>query len=656
MQHKILLIFLLLLCSNIVASAQTPGFSKDFMAGEEALLKKEYKKAIRLFEKVLAVKPELHAARRYVGVCYEMMGDYSKALEQYQTIIERDSMFSRTVYYRAAQASHKAGETDQALKYFGQFELMLGRPIEDFNGVTETEIAEEPEMVAELDRAIRACLITIDSTNFLNLGEVKNLGPSINSRYHDYFPFISNDQSLMFFTSLKEGQDEDLYYSISSNGSWRDAVPVGKSFNTPNDEGMATFVRDGKTLYFIGCDRVAAKSPCDIWEAHLDGFDFKDITPMKGSINSDFWDSQACISCDGSTIYFASRRPGGLGGQDIWKSHRLSNGNWSEPENMGAPINTPGEEESPFIANDGETFYFSSDGHTGLGDQDIFMTRMDRRGTWSIPLNLGSKINSPHRELGFFLSADGKTGYFASDRPDGYGGMDIYSFELAKELYSEPMTFVEGFVIDSFLEKPIQTTIQIKGREDIQTDENGRFFVCVHAYELLQVGVQKQLFHPYQNDFAIPLWNNKTFYKIEIRLQPIQLPPALALKVGMPKDTVDTPEPTRKPKRHDYVQTIFFEFDKSLMSNNEINSLNGFLQRLKNKNIQRVEIIGFSDDVGTDMYNLKLSEERAKHIALYLKESGILVDRIYIEGKGEIKDDKPKNLNRKVDIKVTILE
>ncbi|MFN7118384.1 MAG: OmpA family protein [Saprospiraceae bacterium] len=656
MQARILLFSLFLLCVSALASAQTPGFSKDFMAGEAALLKKDYKKAIRLFEKVLAQKPELHAARRYVGVCYEMMGDYPKALEQYELILERDSMFSRTVYYRAAQASHKAGEADKALKYYGQFELMLGRPIEDFNGVTETEIADEPNMVAQLDRDIRACLITIDSTNFLNLGEVENLGAGINSRYHDYFPFISNDQKLMFFTSLKEGGDEDLYYSTSINGEWRDAVPVGKSFNTPNDEGMATFVRDGKTLYFIGCDRVAAKSPCDIWEAHLDGFEFMDIAQMKGKINSDFWDSQACISCDGSTIYFASRRPGGLGGQDIWKSHRLGDGSWSEPVNMGAPINTPGDEESPFIANDGETFFFSSDRHIGLGDQDIFMTRMDRRGNWSNPVNLGSKINSPHRELGFFLSADGKTGYFASDRPAGFGGMDIYSFELSKELYSEPMTFVEGFVIDSLLEKPIKATVKIKGREDIQTDENGRFFVCVHAYELLPISVEKQLFLPYQNDFAIPLWNNKTFYKIEIRLQPVQLPPSLAVKNPTAKEVNDEPETTKKPKRHDYLQTIFFEFDKAQMSTNEVNSLNGFLQRLKNKNIQRVEIIGFSDDVGTDMYNLKLSEERAKQIALYLKENGILVDRIYIEGKGEIKDDKPKNLNRKVDIKVTVLE
>lgn len=652
MYQKLLLIFLCL-SFGLKILAQTPSFSKDFMAGEEALLKKDYKKAIRQFEKVLNARPELHAARRYIGVCYELMGDYAKALEQYETIIERDSMFSRTMYYRAAEAYQKSGNPDKALSYYGKFEVMLGRPLEEFNGVTETEIAEETDMVEKLDRNIRASVITMDSTNFLNLGEVKNLGPNINSRYHDYYPYISNDQKIMFFTSLKEGKDEDLYYSLNVNGVWKDAVQVSKAFNTPKDEGMATFVRDGKTMFFIGCDRVSAKSPCDIWEARLDGVEFKEIKEMKGKINSDFWDSQACISCDGSTIYFASRRPGGLGGQDIWKSHRLSDGSWDEPVNMGSPINTPQDEESPFITNDGETLYFSSEGHVGLGDQDLFMSRVDRRGTWSIPINLGSKINSPHRELGFFLSADGKTGYFASDRPDSYGGMDIYAFELEKELYSEPMTFVEGFVIDSLLEKPIQTTVQIKGREAIQTDENGRFFVCVHAYELLPVTVEKQLFHTYQNDFAIPLWNNKNFYKIEIRLQPIQLPPNLAMK-GVPKDS--STEATKKVKRHDYLHTIFFDFDKYQMSSPEVGSLEGFLLDLKSKNIQRVEIIGYSDDVGTDMYNLKLSEERAKQIAMHLMENGLLVDQIYIEGKGEIRDDKPKNLNRKVEVKVTVLE
>lgn len=656
MWQRFTLILFCICCSHLLATAQTSEFAKTFQSAEEAMMNKNYDKAIRLLEKVLKEKPDLEAARQAIGVCYEQKGDYPKALSYYEDVIKRDSIFSRTIYYRAAEASLKVGKPSQALTYFGKFEFYQSLPVSDFTGVTDQEAKEEAKMLDNLDNSIRACVLSMDSTNFVSLGKVENLGPAINSPYHDYFPFVSNDQKLMYFTSLKEGQDEDLYYSRFENGKWQDAVSVGKRFNTPKDEGMATFVRDGKTMFFIGCDRVSAKSPCDIWEAHLVNLDVWDIQEMKGKINSDYWDSQACISCDGSTIYFASRRPGGLGGQDIWVSHRLSDGTWGEPKNMGAPINTPKDEESPFITNDGQTFYFSSDGHQGLGDQDLFISRVNRKGQWSIPLNLGRSINSPYRELGFFLSADGKSGYFASDRPEGFGSLDIYQFQLSDELYSEPMTYVEGFVKDSLMDLPVQTTLDIFGREGVQTDEDGRFFICVPAYDLLSVKINKPDFHPYQNNFVVPLWNNKTFYQLELLLKPIRVPDFTAKVGAVVKDTTSAPEPPKKAKRHDFLHTVFFEFDKYTMPSPEVNSLEDFVLELKGKNVQRVEIIGFSDDVGTELYNLKLSEERAKQIALLLMDNGIIVDQIYIEGRGEIKNDKPKELNRKVDVKVTVWE
>jgi outer membrane protein OmpA-like peptidoglycan-associated protein/tetratricopeptide (TPR) repeat protein len=647
---------MLCLCCAAGLYAQTPGFSKDFMAGEEALLKKEYKKALRLFEKVLEQKPELHAARRYMGVCYELLGDYKRALHEYETIIERDSMFSRTLYYRAAEASQKSGAADKALRYFGKFEVMLGKPIEDFNGVTETEIADEPDLVAQLDQSIRATIITLDSTNFLNLGEVKNLGRSINSAEDEYFPVLTSNQKLMFYTTRKnERSDENLYYSIAKGeNDWEKGASLSK-FNTKYNEGIPSFVRDGKTVFFTACDREGVGGWCDIWQADLEDLEITNVRSLEGKVNSEKWETQAAISCDGSTLYFMSDRPGGYGRTDIWMSNRLSDGTWSEPINMGPTINTPDYEEAPFITNDGETLYFTSSGHPNIGGSDIFLTRKDRQGNWSKPLNLGPPINSPHIELGFFLSADGKTGYFSSNRPEGFGGMDIYQFELPKELYSEPMTFVEGFVTDSLQNKPIQTTLQIPGREAVQTDENGRFFLCIHALTPLPVSVNEPLYLPYESEFAIPLWNNKTFYKVEVRLQPVQVPPTMTKK-GIPQDTVAM-EPLKKPKRHDYLHTIFFDFDKSEMSVSEVSSLEEFIQRIKGKKMIRVEIIGYSDDVGTDTYNLKLSEERAKEIAVHLRDSnGILVNQIHIEGRGEIRDDKPKKLNRKVDVKVTVLE
>ncbi len=638
-----------------VASAGAP-FSKDFQQGEAALLNKQYKKAIRLFEKVLKTKPELHAARRYIGICYELLGDYQKALGYYEAVLQRDSLFSRTLYFRAGETSYKTGNPDQALQYLAKFEMMQARPLHEFSSVEAPEFERESEMMERLDHTIRACLISKDSVNFTGIKNILNLGPTINSRSDEYFPFVSNDQKLLFYTSRKNVRArENLYHSTFENGQWSESRPINTKGSHTSHEGMSTVVRDGKIMYFTACNREGVQGPCDIMQAQVEGATVKRIETLRGGVNSEKWESQASVSCDGTTLYFASDREGGYGGTDIWVSKRLLDGSWSEPINLGPDINTPAYEESPFITNDGQTLYFSSDGHPGLGDQDIFMSRLGKDGQWSKPINLGPPVNSPHRELCLILAADGKTGYFASDRPEGFGGLDIYQFVLPSELYSEAITFVEGFVRDSLLDIPISTVVHISGHDPIQTDENGRFFICVLAYDILDIQADKEWYHPYRNEFIIPFWDNRNFYTIEIRMNPLRVPD-LTPKSPEPRPEEITEAPLKRRERKQYMHTIFFEFDKSSMNASEISNLGSFLQQMKGKTIQRVEIIGFSDDTGPDIYNLKLSEERAKHIALHLMESGLLVDQIYIEGRGEIRDDKPKNLNRKVEVKVTVLE
>ncbi|HMO39907.1 MAG TPA: OmpA family protein [Saprospiraceae bacterium] len=656
MLYRPLLIFIFL-ASYFLVSGQTPRFSKTFQQAEEALLNKNLTKAIRLYEKVLDEQPGLHIARRNIGICYELMNDYASALRAYEKVIEQSEFFSRTIYFRAGLASYKTGDYEKALTYYSKFEFLLGRPSYDFADIADKEAQEEADMIAQLDNSIRACYISRDSVTFLNVQEVQNLGPNINSRADEYFPFVSNDQKLLFFTGRRHNRaNENLYYSRFQQGAWTEGLPLTGKQSRTGHEGMATVVRDGKTMYFTACGREGVLGSCDIWQANVEDTEIRSVNTLQGAVNSEKWESQAAVSCDGTTLYFASDREGGYGGTDIWMSKRNLDGSWSEPVNLGPNINTPGYEESPFITNDGQTLYFSSDGHPGLGDQDIFLSRIDSEGNWSKPVNLGPPVNSAHRELCFILAADGKTGYFASDRPAGYGGLDIYTVQLGSELFSEAITFVEGFVKDTILDVPMpDIMVQIAGREPVKTDENGRFFLCIPAYEIMDISVQKDLYHPYQNEFIIPFWDNKQFYTIEIWMEPITRP-VRDFTVKTPIIDTTTVEVRRRPQRRDYLHTIFFEFDKSTMTPLELNNLDAFLQQMKGKNLQRVEIIGFSDDIGTDVYNLKLSEERAKRIALHLMDNGLLVDQIYIEGRGEIRDDKPKNLNRKVEVKVSALE
>ncbi len=660
MLPKLLLLIWLCFCLNAVAQDDPPRFdgkaaTKSFQEGEQALLKGDYRKAIRLFEKALGEKPTLHAARRNIGVCYELLGDYPKAAEYYEEVLNQDEFFSRSLYFRAGEVHYKLGNYKKALAYFGKFEFLQAKPLYEFNSVEDKEVEEENKFIERLTHSIRLCQMAIDSVRFLRVGEISNLGEAINSKADELFPFLSNDQSLLFYTAKKQNRnDEDLYYSTFEDSTWTSSKLLGSKFNTSVPEGMSTMIRDGRKMYFTACGRESVRGTCDIWEAEVYGTTINSIKALQGNINSDRWESQASVSCDGRMLFFASNREGGLGKTDIWMSRRMADGSWGSPINLGDNINTPQDEEAPFITNDGKTLYFSSLGHSGIGEQDIFMSRVDEQGNWSKPINLGMPINSAYREFGFFLSADGKTGYFASDRPAGFGGMDIYKFELSEELFIEPITFVEGFVRDSLIDAPIKSVVQIAGREPIQTDDTGRFFICIKANDTLSLRVEKKLYHPYQRTFIIPEWDNKNFYTVEILMQPIAQP-IFTAKTPFVDTTAAVPS-KKNPVKKEYQHTIFFDFDKFMMSPIESGKLEEFLQQLKSRNIQRVEIIGFSDDVGTDIYNLKLSEERAKQIALHLMSNGILVDQIYIEGRGEIKDDKPKNLNRKVEVKALVLE
>ncbi|MEM1214942.1 MAG: hypothetical protein AAGJ82_04615, partial [Bacteroidota bacterium] len=411
-----------LLFSSVFATAQgyepSPGTlaAAHFQDGQAAALNLDFKTAIRHFRKSLEQQETLTAARRMIGQCHVQLGQYPEAVNEYLQIIKQDSFFSRLLYFELGDAYYKMGQAKIALEYFNQFKDYQNYDVNRFGLHGVEELADELLQLDRLEANIRACQLAADSVKFINITEIVNLGNDINSRHDDYFPFMSNDQQRLLYTRQKDDGDEDLFQSRKGNREWKAGERVRK-FNTDYPEGMSTLVRNGRRLYFTACARDSVAGPCDIWEAILEENEVRSVTTLGAPVNSVYWESQAAVSCDGSQLFFASNRPGGLGGTDIYKSERLPNGLWGRPVNLGEPLNTPGDEEAPFISNDGQTLYFSSTGHLGNGEQDIFMSWWDvRRDRWSMPINLGPPVNSPHRELGFYLSADGKTGFFASNR------------------------------------------------------------------------------------------------------------------------------------------------------------------------------------------------------------------------------------------------
>lgn len=656
MQRLLLTLLPLLLLFAAPLSAQVvdeKNFIDYYRQGEAALMKKDAALALRNFKRVLKAKPDYSPALRGKGICHVLMRDYSKAAEAYEAALAADSLFSRALYYETGEALYKAGQPTKALVYFQRYEALQDT---SFSVNTEREAAIETKYLKNLPSNIRACQVSLDSTKFINITEVVNVGNTVNTKADDYFPFVTNDQTRMIFTRKTDNGDEDLYESRFQNGTWGRAAPV-KALNSRKDEGMSTMVRDGRLLFFTVCGREGVLGACDIWKAAFDT-DHKvtEVSPLEGFANSESWESQASISCDGSTLFFSSKRKGGLGGTDLWYSQRQADGSWADPINLGNKVNTELDEEAPFITNDGQTLYFSSNGHPGLGDQDIFMSWLDEDEKWAAPINLGPPVNSAFRELGFFLTADGQTGYFSSDRTEaGRGGLDIYRFELDTQLYSQPITFVEGLVIDSTLDMPVLATVEFAGREDITVGKDGRFFLCVPANDTLYLQVEKKYFKPYANTFIIPAWDNKQFYTIELLLRStfdFKAPTA-----DTPQDSLEEEEPVVKRRKIvEYSHSIYFSFDESAISHTEKQNLRAFLRPLKGKKAEEIRIIGFSDDIGTDIYNLRLSAERAEEVALIITQDGPKVKQIYMEGRGEVKDERPREENRRVEIQVKVVE
>ncbi len=631
-------------------------YSSIHHAGEQALLLKKYGEALRLFKKVLKKYPDFPPALRSAGACYELMGDFENALQNYKMAVEANPYFSRAMYYEIGSILYKTGRYDQALTSFARFDSLLQLDIKQFtyNGFYEQNI--EKEYLKKLEASRRACHIALDSIQFWNIEKVENLRGGINTRADEYFPFLTNDGKTLFYTSRKnEFSDENLFVSQFGEQTWNTGARVD-DFNTNGNEGMATLVRDGRQVFFTVCERASVLGTCDIWRGRLSDLKITDLEPSIGQSNSDAWESQASINCDGDLLYFASNRKGGFGGTDIWKSHRLADNKWSEPVNLGDQINTAGDEEAPFITNDGQTLYFSSTGHAGLGEQDIFMSRLIGENVWSHPVNLGIPVNSSYRELGFFLSSDSKTGYFASDRAGGAGGMDIYYFEVPDTLQSDPVTYVEGQLRDSITRLPIVAQVHIEGRPAHKTDEEGRFFMCVDAGEVLQVSVGHSDYHPYQNFFLVPEWDNTTFYTLEIVLDPLfKLPTFSSVALVPSTETSIRQKPAASCRKEQHV--LYFDFDKSNLRPENLAAFDQFINvNFAEKEPDYIEIIGFTDRQGGDAYNFELSEKRAESVGVYLKKKGIQVDDIRMEGKGAKQADEADWKNRKVEVIVYFVD
>ncbi len=645
-----------LLWAALMLPAQNPTAKNAFLDGAELLMNNRPQRAAKAFQQAIKADPGFIPAYRMYGLAEEQNGHLEEAARQYEFVLDKDSLFSRLLYYQLGQVYYRLSQPKAAERYLLTFRQLQSLPLHKFGRNGDEEKATERRVLLQLDRDLRAVRIMQDSAQFINVTEVVNLGAPVNTVRDDYFPFFANDQQSFYYTRQGELRDEDLILGRRNKQGEGWTTNRFSNFNTLQPEGMCTLVRDGERIFFTLCHEQTSQGGCDLYAGWLIDGKVEQMEPLPDYINQQSWESQPAISCDGQQLFFASIRPGGLGGSDIYQCTKQADGTWSEPKNLGDGVNTPQDEEGPFLSNDGRTLYFASTGHYSLGDQDIFMSYWDPlNARFTQAINLGPPVNGPHRELGFHLSSDGRLGYFASNRPGGKGGLDIYRFELSSKLAGREVTYLSGYVTDSLTGEPIvDQAIPLADGTVYHTNFAGRFFICAPSGENLPLSVTHPAFFPYERTFAVPVWDNRAPYRIDVRLLREEA------TVAEKQDAPPAPDPegplqskARVVKRN---LTVRFDFDDATLLPLQLSNIDKFIESVAGKPLISIEVIGYTDESGPEGYNLGLSEERAKRVADHLQAAGLATDEARIVGLGEVSGGAMRALNRKVEVKVVYRE
>lgn len=285
---------------------------------------------------------------------------------------------------------------------------------------------------------------------------IKNLGKTINSISDDYAACLNADETVLVFTSRRAGTTgeykasdgkyfEDIYWSHKLGGEWQKPEKISDSINTYSHEASVGLSADGQTLLIYKYDEFGGG---DLHVSYLIGEEWTIPAKLGSNINTQYWEGHASISPDGNVLYFSSDRPGGKGGKDIYFSKKLPNGEWALAQNIGPEINSERNEDSPFIHPDGTTLFFSSTGHMNMGGYDVFFSEKIDEFRWSRPQNVGYPVNTPGNDIYFQPSTDGKRAYYSSFRNDGIGESDIYLIEFP-ENEETPLTVFKGVVKDA---------------------------------------------------------------------------------------------------------------------------------------------------------------------------------------------------------------
>ncbi len=620
---------------------KTKNATESLQMAQRFINRGQLERAKRQLKHTLGLKKDFAVAHRTLGKVYSELGKYEKAIDSYEVSFELNKKLSRAAYFECGEAHFHSGDFDAALDYFDKYESLEGTKY--INRKRESGLEVEYDRLMEIRRYNIS--YALQAEKIIPNELPKNLEDKINSRYDEYLPTITQNGYRMVYTRNKRGLNENILTSVvNKKMEWTEGRPLDNKVNSQYNEGMAKYAANGKLFYFAGCERPDSEGGCDIYEAEVDIFgEVREVSHLKG-LNTRYWDSQPCIDCPGNIIYFSSIRPGGYGGADIYMSRRNLDGTWGDAVNLGPNINTDKDEEAPFIAKDGRTLYFTSDGHPGYGDGDLFISRLDGE-KWSMPKNMGYPINSQSKELGMYVKGDGKTILFASSRFGGKGGLDIYEYELPEDLRPTFTISVIGSIVDKIGGKPIQTTVRIYRQGEAYeyyTDRNGIFYTCLKGGSAYTFHVEAEGYKTFMSAVFLEAPKDYGITPIEINLireehtvvrtaVQTEIPPE-------PSKVIDKNDPrfasARVTRKGEKKVNFYFDSNSYELNGKAKGKLDDLVNTLSRDADWTVEVIGYADSSGDASYNKVLSEKRAGEVAGYLADSGIQIQKVRQEGRG----------------------
>lgn len=525
-----LLIFLISLSHSLFSQELSGKEEKWFDKAKDLYFNGDFPEAEEYLVKLIKSNPDFQEAHLLRGDIMMETGRTFEAINDYKRVIEIDPNDFVVAYKLVASAEYVNENYSSAMQYFKAY-------------LEKAEISEGEKKV--INDYVQISTFRLGLINNPVSFEPVNLGENVNTQWEEYVNSLTADEKQLFFTRKRpmvvdSAGDrrrflEDFFYSVFSDSLWQEAQILKSPIDSRGDAGAMSISADGKVMYFTSCFRPDSYGSCDIYRAERIGSGWSQPVNLGQKINTELWDTQPSLSPDGQTLYFVSNRKGGFGSSDIWKIEMQEDGTWGDPENLGSTINTSGAEMAPFIHFDNQTLYFSSDGHPGMGRTDLFKAKKLTGNIWSEPVNMGYPINTSDDELAVILNAKGKKGYLSVKQEEG--NYDIFQFEIPERVRPEPVTYLKGTIYDAVTLEKLVAKFELINLSDgtvtmsASSAADGEFLVCIPTDRDYALHVTKEGYLFYSDHFPLKgVFDVEEPFQKDVYLQPIDTGKTIVLE------------------------------------------------------------------------------------------------------------------------------